>query len=30
VTALVVVALAHTFIAPLDAIWFGALRRFGA
>ena len=30
VVALVAVALTHVFIAPLDAIWFGALRRFGA
>jgi hypothetical protein len=30
VVALVAVALTHVFVAPLDAIWFGALRRFGA
>jgi succinoglycan biosynthesis transport protein ExoP len=29
VAVLVAIVLAHVFIAPLDALWFGALRRFG-
>jgi hypothetical protein len=29
-TLLVLVALAHFFIAPVDTLWFAALRRFGA
>jgi polysaccharide biosynthesis transport protein len=29
VTFLVVVVLAHLLVAPLDALWFAALRRFG-
>jgi succinoglycan biosynthesis transport protein ExoP len=29
-TLLVLVALTHFFVAPVDALWFAALRRFGA
>jgi polysaccharide biosynthesis transport protein len=30
VATVVAIALVHVFVAPIDAIWFGALRRFGA
>jgi hypothetical protein len=30
VATLVTIALVHAFVAPIDALWFGALRRFGA
>jgi hypothetical protein len=30
VAFVLLVVMAHLFIAPLDALWFAALRRFGA